>query len=246
MSKPIHTYASIWDTLHKLDVSDVIMHKNGNMYLQWMRAWSLLMDHYPEATFEFLENKSEPDGTMTVGCVVKIGDCQREMFLSVMTGFRNSAMPNPDSRCIGDNKMRCLVKCLAMFGLGACIFYGELCAPDSGTDLGTEVERFNEVHKTPENTGFGDVRSVPLVVEQVEQVLMEQQASALTTHLLQSPIAKTEAFEAGKYAFVNLYEFEQWVISKKGMRFEDLGHESRLRMIEFFGKYTSRNEWPIF
>lgn len=233
------TYKSIWNTLSVVDVSDVVQHKNDCMYLQWMRAWAILMDYYPQATYHFSEDKSEPDGTMTVGCTIKIGDAQRSMFLPVMTGFRNSAKPHPDSRCIGDNKMRCFVKCIAMFGLGASIFYGELCAAESETESGTEPEQ----QKPNENAGFTSHRSTGVPPEQMEQ---QQQASPLVTHLLQSNISKTEAFEAGKYAFVNLYEFEQWVISKKGMRFEDLGHDSRERMIEFFGKFTSRNDWPIF
>ena len=233
MSKTLPTYESIWDTLNSLDVSHLVRNKNDCMYLQWMKAWSMLMKFYPEATYHFGENKSEPDGTMTVSCAVTIGGAKREMFLPVMTGFRSIAKPHPDARQIGDSKMRCLVKCLAMFGLGASLYYGELCAPESGT----EVEHKPEQPKPFENKGLTHHGSTSVPVEQQ----VEQQ-----TAMLQSPISKTVAYEAGKYAFVNLYEFEQWVISKKGMRFEDLGHDSRERMIEFFGKFTSRNDWPIF
>ncbi len=230
------TYESIWKTLKAVDVSDVVQTKNDCMYLQWMRAWSILMDHYPQAIYKYGEPVVEPDGTMTVSCTIKIGDAQREMFLPVMTGFRNSAKPHPDARCIGDNKMRCFVKCMAMFGLGSSIFYGELCAPH-----GTEVEQ-QKPFKNMDKTNY---RSSVVPLEQVEQQV-GQQAAPLIPHLLQSPISKTACFEAGKYAFVNLYEFEQWVISKKGMRFEDLGHESRERMIQFFGNYASRDQWPNF
>jgi hypothetical protein len=37
---------------------------------------------------------------------------------------RNNAVANPDARAISDTKMRCLVKCFAMFGLGLYIFAG--------------------------------------------------------------------------------------------------------------------------
>ena len=35
------------------------------------------------------------------------------------------AIPNPNSRHISDNKMRCLTKCISMFGLGHYIYAGE-------------------------------------------------------------------------------------------------------------------------
>ena len=38
---------------------------------------------------------------------------------------RNNAIANPDARKISDTKMRCLTKCLAMFGLGHYIYAGE-------------------------------------------------------------------------------------------------------------------------
>jgi hypothetical protein len=39
--------------------------------------------------------------------------------------YKNNAIPSPNSRQISDNKMRCLVKCIGMFGLGHYIYAGE-------------------------------------------------------------------------------------------------------------------------
>ena len=39
--------------------------------------------------------------------------------------YRNNAVENPSARQVSDTKMRCLVKCLAMFGLGHYIYAGE-------------------------------------------------------------------------------------------------------------------------
>ena len=38
---------------------------------------------------------------------------------------KNNAIANPSSRQVSDNKMRCLVKCLALFGLGLNVYAGE-------------------------------------------------------------------------------------------------------------------------
>jgi hypothetical protein len=51
-----------------------------------------------------------------------------------MSGFKNAAVSNPSARDIGDSKMRCLVKCMAMFGLGHYIYAGEDLPPDSNAD----------------------------------------------------------------------------------------------------------------
>ena len=48
----------------------------------------------------------------------------RHMWLPVMD-HRNKAIPNPDKFAINSSKMRCLVKCFAMFGLGHYIYAGE-------------------------------------------------------------------------------------------------------------------------
>ena len=39
--------------------------------------------------------------------------------------YRNNAIENPTARQISDTKMRCLVKCMAMLGLGHYIYAGE-------------------------------------------------------------------------------------------------------------------------
>jgi hypothetical protein len=39
--------------------------------------------------------------------------------------YRHKAIANPDARSISDAKMRCMVKCFALFGLGHYIYSGE-------------------------------------------------------------------------------------------------------------------------
>lgn len=118
------SYAEIWKTLSAIDVSKHVEKKNGLSYLSWAWAWGVLMDKFPAATYEFPANENHSDGTVTVHCVINIGDCARSMWLPVMD-HRNAAIKNPDARKISDSKMRCLVKCMAMFGLGHYIYAGE-------------------------------------------------------------------------------------------------------------------------
>lgn len=118
------TYESIWQTLIKVDVSRHVEKKNGLSYLSWAWAWGVLMEEFPSATYEFDPHELHNDGTVTVHCTVRIGNCHRSMWLPVMD-FKNAAIRNPDARKISDTRMRCLVKCISMFGLGHAIYAGE-------------------------------------------------------------------------------------------------------------------------
>ena len=99
-------------------------------YLSWAWAWGVLQEHYPQSTYLFYQGEDDvpyvkfPDGTAEVRCRVSIDNLTREMTLSVMDN-RNNAIQNPNSRQVNDTKMRCLVKCLAMYGLGHYIYAGE-------------------------------------------------------------------------------------------------------------------------
>ena len=118
------TFASIWATLSQVDVSDRIEKKQNLSFLSWSWAWGTLMEHYPQAEYTFQEPEIAADGSVMVFCTVTIDGLSRQMWLPVMD-FKNRAIPSPNAFQINTARMRCLVKCLAMFGLGHYIYAGE-------------------------------------------------------------------------------------------------------------------------
>lgn len=118
----------IWNNFSQIDVSNKIDKKMNMSYLSWSNAWHILMQYYPESTFKFLEMAVYPDNTVEVICEVTVKKGEREstrqMWLPVMD-HKNNAIENPNSRKLSDSKMRCLVKCIALFGLGLYIYSGE-------------------------------------------------------------------------------------------------------------------------
>jgi hypothetical protein len=119
------TFASIWATLSQVDVSGRIEKKQNLSFLSWSWAWGTLMEHYPQAEYSFQEPaEAQRDGSVMVYCTVTIDGLSRQMWLPVMD-FKNQAISNPDAVQVNKAKMRCLVKCLAMFGLGHYIYAGE-------------------------------------------------------------------------------------------------------------------------
>lgn len=117
-------FAEIWETLASIDVSKHIEKKLGLSYLSWAWAWATLMEEFPDSTYAFSANEVHQDGSETVHCTIQILNSRRSMWLPVMD-HKNNAIIKPSARQVSDAKMRCLVKTMAMFGLGHYIYAGE-------------------------------------------------------------------------------------------------------------------------
>ncbi len=133
--------------LNDIDCSKKIEKKNGLSYLSWAWAWGELKKKYPNATYvikKFGENNlpfvyDEKTGYM-VFTEMTIENITHEMWLPVMDGA-NKAMKQQayeyktkygiktceaaDMFDINKTIMRCLVKNIAIFGLGLYIYAGE-------------------------------------------------------------------------------------------------------------------------
>lgn len=118
------TAKDIWQTLSKIDVSGKTEKKGNLTYLSWAWAWGTLMDHYPESQYFFDDDTVFSDGSVMVHVAVHIKEHVKTMWLPVLN-YKNQAIQNPSAMDINTARMRCLTKCLAMFGLGHYIYAGE-------------------------------------------------------------------------------------------------------------------------
>lgn len=129
--------------------------RNALKYLSWSEAWTEFVKVYPNATYEVIKNKdglpyfADEAGAM-VYVKVTANELTHEMWLPVMDGANKAMKSRPytyqvkeyvDGKATGQmveksvdsftmfdiNKtiMRCLTKCLAMFGLGLYIYNNE-------------------------------------------------------------------------------------------------------------------------
>ena len=119
------TFKEIWDTLSAIDVSEYTEQKMTLPYLSWARAVMLVSNVY-EMKYKFcdingLPYRLLPDGSAEVITEVTIGKHKRQMALPIMD-YKNNPVKDIDARQLNDNRMRCLVKNLAMFGLGMSVF----------------------------------------------------------------------------------------------------------------------------
>ena len=124
---------SVWEVLSKHPVTEKIERKwykdkQGKpyslSYLSWAWAWGEVKRFYPDASYTVHDDIIYPNDTVEVRVSVTIEGQQHMMWLPVMD-FKNNSKPSPTSREISDARMRCLVKAIAMHGLGHYIYAGE-------------------------------------------------------------------------------------------------------------------------
>ncbi len=140
---------SVFETLAGVDVTPYLKKKKtGNAelsYLSWAKAWELLLKYYPEANYSVTEWNdapyfADPIIGYFVQTSVTIEGVTRSMRLPVLDGA-NKAMRDVsyeyqtkngikyveacDSMAINTATQRCLVKNIALFGLGLSVYAGE-------------------------------------------------------------------------------------------------------------------------
>lgn len=135
-----------FDKLNGINVNDHTEKKNGLTYLSWAWAWTEVKKTYPSATYEIWRDEygkpyiADPELGYMVFTTVTIEGETMSMWLPVMDSANHAMKSEPykvktkykeitvESATMFDvNKaiMRCLVKNLAMFGLGLYIYSGE-------------------------------------------------------------------------------------------------------------------------
>lgn len=112
--------------LSRLDCSPGVEVKHGGLsYLSWSYAWHLLVSKYPDSTYYFAEPMTLPDGTMMVKAGVTVQGLTHEMQLPVLD-HRNKPIASPNAFDYNSAQMRCLVKCIAMHGVGISLYLGDV------------------------------------------------------------------------------------------------------------------------
>ena len=122
----------VWETLSAINVNEHTEQKGGFTYLSWNWAWNTLMSKYPASSYEFLPDVVSDEGVM-VFCKLTVSNGEnsidREMWLPVLD-FKNKAIKNPNAMDVNSARMRCLVKSMAMAGLGNYIYSGQTEPPE--------------------------------------------------------------------------------------------------------------------
>jgi len=142
---------NVFEKLKEVNVTGYVEEKNGLKYLSWAYAWQKIMELYPDAIYEIERFDDKPylydekTGYM-VFTRMSIEGVEREMWLPVMDSNNKAMLDHEYTYKVKDYKtggykektveiatmfdinktiMRCLVKNLAMYGLGLALYSGE-------------------------------------------------------------------------------------------------------------------------
>lgn len=139
---------SVFERLSAINVNEHVEKKSNLSYLSWAWAWSEVKRACPDARYDI--QATEYDEALGFMChtTVTIEGETLEMWLPVMDGANKSMLKTPytyktkygeksveaaTTFDINKTIMRCLVKNLAMFGLGLYIFAGEDLPEDTSS-----------------------------------------------------------------------------------------------------------------
>lgn len=110
--------------LAAINVNEHTERKGNLTYLSWAWAVDQLLRVDPTANWSYGQPTVMSDGTMLVQCTVTAFGIARSMQLPVMD-HRNKAIAHPDAFAVNTAMQRCLVKAIALHGLGLYIYAGE-------------------------------------------------------------------------------------------------------------------------
>ncbi len=197
-----------FNELYSVNVNEYTEKKKDLTYLSWAWAWAEFMKRYPQAEYEIIKFNGlpyayDPNTGYMVYTTVTVDGQTREMWLPVMDGANKAMKAEPYTYTakrygkevemtvqaatmfdINKTIMRCLVKNLAMFGLGLYIYAGEDLpeGEEEPKQLFTERASEENIHYIATNTTeqqlnqilkkYGIARIEDLSKEQAQKCIM--------------------------------------------------------------------------
>jgi hypothetical protein len=171
-----------FNELRKINVTEKVEKKNGLSYLSWAWAVDTLLQHDPNATWEYKPHQTWNE-TVMVFCEVKAFGVSRTAQLPVMD-HRNKAISEPDAFQVNTAMQRCLAKAISLHGIGLYIYAGEDLPEEAKEDptdhlkIVSEAENMEDL-KQAFTTAYKALKNNPEAIKQLDAA-KEQRKKELT------------------------------------------------------------------
>jgi hypothetical protein len=171
-----------FNELRKINVNEKIEKKNGLSYLSWAWAVDTLLQHDPNATWEYKPHQMWGE-TVMVFCEVKAFGVSRTAQLPVMD-HRNKAISNPDAFAVNTAMQRCLAKAISLHGIGLYIYAGEDLPDEDKPSVDDHIKTLSEAKTVDElkaawTTSYKEFKNDPQAINQLDAA-KEQRKKELT------------------------------------------------------------------
>lgn len=127
-----------FNELRLINVNEHTERKGKFTYLSWTWAVDQLLQNDPAATWTFGDPVYFNESVMvfcTVNAFGKSMTCQMPVLNST-----NKAIANPNAMDVNTAMMRCLTKCISLFGIGLYIYAGEDLPDEPEVDLRDQAD----------------------------------------------------------------------------------------------------------
>lgn len=144
---------TIFQTLSEIDITSKIKKKNKMDYLPWSSAWDFVKNKFPNAKYRIVKTEDgciyhTDNRTCWVETEMTINDETQTEILPVLN-FKNQSIGLDELTSSDVNKSikRCLVKNLALFGLGLSLWNGEELSDNAKKKKVDDSEALKKVQK---------------------------------------------------------------------------------------------------
>ena len=129
-----------FNELRLIKVNEHTERKGKFNYLSWTWAVDQLLQNDPSATWTFGDPVYFNESVMVFCTVTAMGKsmtCQMPVINNM-----NKAISNPNAMDVNTAMMRCLVKCISLFGIGLYIYAGEDLPDEEPVNLAEEANKW--------------------------------------------------------------------------------------------------------
>lgn len=129
-----------FNELRLINVNEHTERKGKFTYLSWTWAVDQLLQNDPAATWTFGDPVYFNESVMvfcTVNAFGKSMTCQMPVLNNT-----NKAISNPNAMDVNTAMMRCLTKCISLFGIGLYIYAGEDLPDEPEVDFSAETDKW--------------------------------------------------------------------------------------------------------
>jgi hypothetical protein len=229
---------SLFDELSKVDLSDKIKKKLGLSYVSWAWAWTEVKKRYPNAFYTIYsrtintERVFEKDGVKLTEtttdevnyftdyktCWVKVGvtieGIEQIQQLAIMD-LHNKAISYDDVTSVDVNKaiQRCLVKAIAMHGLGLYIYAGEDLPESDPVILSKEKAEnaANEIKEIPITEKDKFEQHKAHLISLVRLLSINKDANALTVEYISTILPNQKLSELTDKKYLEILKAEAYL-----------------------------------
>lgn len=231
-----------FETLNQINVNEHVEKKGGFSYLSWTYAVAELRKRYPEATWEVTKYNGLPYLETPLGYFVEVTVTVNGIPMTQVHPVldnRNQVIKQPTAFHINTSIQRCLVKAIALHGLGLYIYSGEDLPETPKEPVSEKVENpFTVMTGSKQPTVTTGSKPAPVSEKELKEIFGNDLVEAVPCDKDQQKKLNLAAKDRGYTAesIHDLYAEVSYMLGYKITKFADVTSNDVQKVLNFLGK----------